>query len=64
MGSAETAVEIIVYGDENAEQIENTVMLAKEMAKRYFKNANVYIKGGEGAHLDVLCRRYNVLRKE
>jgi hypothetical protein len=58
------AVEIIISGDEKAEQLENTVLLAKQAAQKYFKNANVYIRGGESKYIDVLCRRYHVQRKE
>ncbi|MBQ7036135.1 MAG: hypothetical protein IJN74_01430 [Clostridia bacterium] len=63
-GSTEASVEIIISGDEGAEQLENTVMIAKQAAERYFKNASVYIRGGEGAYIDALCQRYHVLRKE
>lgn len=63
-GSTKAAVEIIISGDEKAEQLENTVLVAKAAAERYFKNANVYIRGGDDAYIDILCRRYHVLRKE
>ncbi len=64
LGRTEAAVEIIISGDEKVEQLENTVLIAKQAAQRYFKNANVYIRGGDGAYIDVLCRRHHVLRKE
>lgn len=63
-GSSDVAVEIIISGEEKAEQIENTLMAAKLATQRYLKNASVYIKGGDSAYIDALCRRYNVLRKE
>ncbi len=63
-GTAEATVEIIISGDEQAENIENTVMIAKQMAQRYFKNASVYIRGEGSTYIDALCRRYDVMRKE
>ena len=60
----ETPVEIIVSGDEKTENIEKTVLCARRIAGRYFKNVSVYIRGGQDAYIDVLCRRYHVQRKE
>ncbi len=58
------SVEIIIAGDEKAENIENTVAMAKRLSEQYFKNARVYIRGGENTYVNALCRRYGVLRKE
>ncbi len=61
---AEGSVEIIITGDEKAENIENTVAMAKRLSERYFKNARVYIRGGDDTYVSALCRRYGVRRKE
>ncbi len=57
-------VEIIITGEEGAENIENTVAMAKRFAQQYFKNADVYIRGSDSTYVRALCRRYGVQRKE
>ncbi len=61
---ADGRVEIIISGDEKAENIENAVAMAKRLSEQYFKNAGVYIRGGESTYVNALCRRYDVCRKE
>lgn len=57
-------VEIIISGDEQTDAIENTVILAKQMSQRYFKNASVFIRGGDDTYVRALCHRYSIDRKE
>lgn len=57
-------VEIIISGDENAESIENTVMMAKQLSQRYFRDASICIRGGEATYVGALCKRYNICQKE
>ena len=57
-------VEIIIAGDEGAENIENTVAMAKRLSQRYFSGARVYIRGGDTTYVNALCARYGVERKQ
>ncbi len=57
-------VEIIISGEEQADCIENTVIMAKQLSERYFKNASVFIRGGDDTYVRAICRRYNIKRKE
>ena len=57
-------VEIIISGEEETDYIENTVVMAKQLSERYFKNASVFIRGGEDTYVRALCRRYGIDRKE
>ncbi len=61
---ADGNVEIIITGDEKAENMENAVAMAKRLSEHYFKNARVYIRGDESTYISVLCKRYGVCRKE
>lgn len=61
---ADGKVEIIISGEEQADCIENTVIMAKQLSQRYFKNASVFIRGGEDTYVHALCQRYSVDRKE
>ncbi len=61
---ADGSVEIIITGDEGAENIENTVAMAKRFAQRYFKDACVYIRSSDSTYVRALCSRYGVQRKE
>lgn len=63
-GSTGARVEMIITGDEKAENMEKAVIIAKRLAQRYFKNAEVYVRGGANTYIDALCRRYDVRRKE
>ena len=58
------AIEIIIGGDETAESVEHTVAMARRLSERYFKNAQIYIRGGEERYVSALCKRYGVQRKE
>ena len=61
---ADGSVEIIISGDEKADNIESAVAMAKRLSEQYFKDAKVYIRGGESTYVNALCRRYDVCRKE
>ncbi len=61
---AEGDVEIIIGGEEQTESVENTVAMARWLSERYFKDARIYIRGGEERYVSTLCRRYGVRRKE
>ncbi len=61
---ADGSVEIIITGDEGAENIENTVAMAKRLSQRYFKDACVYIRGSDSTYVNALCSRYGVQRKQ
>ena len=57
-------VEIIICGEERTENVEHTVAMARQLSERYFKDAHIYIRGGEEQYVSALCRRYGVRRKE
>ncbi|MBE7024556.1 MAG: hypothetical protein E7408_00675 [Ruminococcaceae bacterium] len=61
---ADGSVEIIITGDEDVENIENTVAMAKRLGQRYFSNARVYIRGSDSTYVNALCKRYGVLKKQ
>ena len=49
---------IIDAGD--ADDIEELVINAKNAAQKYFDNADIFIRGGDGKYSDILCRAYNI----
>lgn len=59
-----TRIEIVIDADTADEDIEYAVITAKRVAEKYFRNCDVYIKGGESELIYALCRTHGVIRKE
>ncbi len=57
-------VEIIISGDEEAENLEHAVQTAKRLSCECFKTARVFIRGSDSTYVNALCKRYDVQRKE
>ncbi len=59
-----TRIEIVIDADTADEDFEYAVITAKRVADKYFRNCDVYIRGGENELVDALCRTHGVTRKD
>ena len=56
------AVEIIIDGNENAEDLEKLILSSKYVAENYFVGAKIYLSG-DSQIVDTLCRQHKILKK-
>lgn len=57
------SVEIIIDGNEATEELEKLILSAKIVTDRHFKGARIYIHGGNEPEVDILCKRYGIIKK-
>lgn len=56
------AVEIIIDGNENPEDLEKLILSSKYVAENYLVGAKIYLSG-ETEITATLCRQHNILQK-
>ena len=57
-------VEIIIDGDTENENLEMLIRSAKTVSEKYLIGARIYIQGGDEKEVNILCRCYDIERKE
>jgi len=58
--SSDMRIEIIINAEDKEDETEKTIVAAKLIADKHFKNAEIYIRGGNPAYVDALCRQYGI----
>ena len=61
---SDAKVEIIVYSDENPDNLEYALMSAEKVAEKYFNNSTIYLKGRENDYINAVCKKYGAIRKD
>ncbi len=56
------AVEIIIDGNENYEDLEKLILSSKYVAENYLVGAKIYLSG-DSEIIDTLCIAHNILQK-
>ncbi|MBR5218159.1 MAG: hypothetical protein IKV89_00365 [Clostridia bacterium] len=59
--SSNMKIEIIIDARQGEEETEKTIVAAKLIADRHFKNAEIYIRGGNPDYVETLCRQYGIV---
>jgi len=57
-------VEIIIDGNTSAENLEMLVRAAKTVAESYLIGARIYIQGGSDKEVGIICKNFDIERKE
>ena len=58
------SVEIVIDGNASPENLEMLVRSAKTVAERYLLGARIYIQGGNDREVNLICKCFDIERKE